>query len=114
MPRILSLPRYLSRLCRGLLNECKHLWQLTWGIHMLGQSLVHLEHVGSGSKDLGQLLVAANLAFILGILQVVFLDIVPDGLHNLQHSLALSGALVLCSHVHAASLCIHILPRWPL
>lgn len=80
MPRILKLLTHLSRLCRGLLNESK---QLTWGVHMLGQSLVHLEHVRSGSKDLGQLLVAANLAFVLGILQVVLLDIVPDGLHNL-------------------------------
>ncbi len=76
---------------------------------MLGQGFVHLEHICSGPEDLSQLLVAAYLSFVLGILQVVLFNVIPDGLHNLQHSSALSGSPVLIQ-LHSCG--IYDVPRW--
>ena len=50
---------------------------------MLGEVLVHLQHVAVW-QDLAQLLVRMDLALVLGILEVVRLDVHPDGLHYLQ------------------------------
>ena len=45
---------------------------------------VHLEHVNLRlAKDSHHLLVANDLAFVLGILQIVAFDVLPQSLHDL-------------------------------
>lgn len=79
--RVLSLPSPLEALPPLLLN----------GVEMASDILVHPEHVDFGLLEHSlHLLVAADLALVCGVLEIVGLDVLPQLLDDLRTGQLLS------------------------